>query len=69
MKKIVELKEWNEATSLKHNGRKFNLEMLRKFELKHMLDLTEIIIKGALVQEDSRDSHYRLNFPKCNDKN
>jgi len=32
-----------------------------------MLDLTEVITLGALRREETRGSHYRLDFPLRND--
>ena len=38
-------------------------------ELEGMLDLAEIITLGALNREESRGSHFRLDFPARDDKN
>ena len=67
--KIIELKERFKSTSMRYTGRKFNLELLRKLELQHMLDLSEIITRGALAREESRGAHFRLDFPERDDKN
>jgi len=32
-----------------------------------MVDLTEVITLGALLREETRGSHYRLDFPKRDD--
>ena len=69
LEKILELKERFTSTSLKHFGRKFNLELLRKIELKHMLHLAEIVTRGALTREESRGAHSRLDFPDRDDEN
>lgn len=69
LEKILELKERFETTSMRYKGRKFNLELLRKFELQYMLDLAEIVTRGAIMREESRGAHYRLDFPERDDKN
>jgi len=69
LEKIFELKERFNTTALKHFGRKFNLELLRKIELKHMLYLAEIVAKGAFMREESRGAHFRLDFTKRDDDN
>ncbi|MFQ6123523.1 MAG: FAD-binding protein [Candidatus Heimdallarchaeota archaeon] len=69
LEKILELKERFETTALKYSGRKFNLSLLRKIELKHMLNLAEVITRGAILREESRGAHYRIDFPERDDKN
>jgi succinate dehydrogenase / fumarate reductase flavoprotein subunit len=34
-----------------------------------MLELAEIIVRGALARTESRGSHYRLDYPKRDDVN
>ena len=38
------------------------------FELLNMIDVSETIIFSSLIREESRGSHYRLDFPSRNDK-
>ena len=38
------------------------------FELLNMFDVSETIIFSSLIREESRGSHYRLDFPSRNDK-
>ena len=45
-----------------------NIELCSYFELHNMLDLSEIIIESSLEREESRGSHFRLDFPVRNDK-
>ena len=33
-----------------------------------MIDFAEIIVEGALNREESRGAHYRVDFPKRDDK-
>ncbi len=50
-------------------GRRFNLDLIRSYELGGMLDLAELIIRGALAREESRGAHYRLDFRERDDEN
>ena len=38
------------------------------FELLNMFDVSETIIFSSIIREESRGSHYRLDFPSRNDK-
>ena len=38
------------------------------FELLNMIDVSETIIFSSIIREESRGSHYRLDFPSRNDK-
>jgi len=38
------------------------------FELKNMILTSKMLIKGALMREESRGSHYRSDFPFINDE-
>ena len=38
------------------------------FELLNMIDVSETIIFSSMLREESRGSHYRLDFPFRNDK-
>lgn len=47
--------------------RAYNLDLLRAYELAGMLDLAEITAMGALAREESRGSHFRVDFPSRDD--
>jgi succinate dehydrogenase / fumarate reductase flavoprotein subunit len=47
----------------------YNLALQEVLELKHMLNLAEAIVRGALARTESRGAHYRTDFPKRDDKN
>jgi succinate dehydrogenase / fumarate reductase flavoprotein subunit len=49
--------------------RKFNLDLLRTYELGGMLDVAEAIVAGALARQESRGSHSRRDFTKRDDAN
>ncbi len=45
----------------------FNLDLVRTFELKAMLNLSEVVAVSALMREESRGAHVRLDFPERDD--
>jgi succinate dehydrogenase / fumarate reductase flavoprotein subunit len=65
---IKELKGRYKRARLRHSGRTFNVELARSLELGGMLDLAEVITAGALAREESRGSHYRLDFSQRDDE-
>ena len=44
-----------------------NIDICNYFELLNMLDISEIIAVSSLTREESRGSHYRLDFPLRDD--
>ncbi|MGZ3514935.1 MAG: FAD-dependent oxidoreductase [Thermodesulfobacteriota bacterium] len=51
----------------KQRGLAFNNEFIQYGELEGMLHLAEVIIEGALAREESRGSHYRVDYPDRDD--
>ncbi len=49
--------------------RPFNLAFLDYLEVGYLLDLCELIARGALARTESRGAHYRTDYPKRDDKN
>ncbi|MFQ6070080.1 MAG: FAD-dependent oxidoreductase [Candidatus Aminicenantales bacterium] len=47
---------------------RFSQELVNIIEFDSMLDLAEVIALGALNREETRGSHYRLDFRKRNDR-
>lgn len=69
LEKIKVLKERYKNISLDDKGLRYNSDLFNAIELEGMIDLAELITKGALNREESRGSHFRLDFPKRDDKN
>ena len=42
-------------------------ELVTLIEFDHMLDVAEVILKGALLREETRGSHFRTDHPKRDD--
>lgn len=47
---------------------RFSQELVNIIEYESMLDLAEVITLGALNREETRGSHYRLDFEKRDDE-
>jgi succinate dehydrogenase / fumarate reductase flavoprotein subunit len=67
LEKISELKERFKTISLGDSEKRFNYSLIKALELGHMLEIAESIAYGALLREESRGAHWRLDFPKRND--
>ncbi|GAH35412.1 unnamed protein product, partial [marine sediment metagenome] len=66
--KIYELKEDYERVYLSGKCLRYSQELVNLIEFDSMLDLAEVITLGALNREETRGSHYRLDFKERNDK-
>jgi succinate dehydrogenase / fumarate reductase flavoprotein subunit len=66
--KIKELKGRFSKIGLKQKDLAFHNELVQSFELEGMLHLAEVIVEGALAREESRGSHFRVDYPKRDDE-
>jgi len=67
--RIKELKERYKDVTLSYKGRKYNLDLARTLELEYKLDIAEVITIGAINRQESRGSHWRLDFKDRDDAN
>jgi succinate dehydrogenase / fumarate reductase flavoprotein subunit len=65
---IQELREAYEHVYISGPCLRFSQELVNIIEYESMLDLAEVITLGALNREETRGSHYRLDFEKRNDE-
>lgn len=65
---IEDLKKRVKDISLQDKTKVFNTELLEAAELQNMIEFSEVIVRGALLREESRGSHFRNDFPKRNDE-
>ena len=47
----------------------YNINLSDALEVGHMLELSEVIVAGALARTESRGAHARLDYPKRDDRN
>ena len=50
------------------SSRIFNKGLIEGLEATHMLELSEMTVRAAIMREETRKSHYRTDFPKRDDK-
>ncbi len=67
--KIKELKMRYRNVQVRNKGKVFNQELVNAIELEGMLDIAEVICVGAIARNESRGSHYRLDYPERDDAN
>jgi succinate dehydrogenase / fumarate reductase flavoprotein subunit len=66
---LMEFKERYARIRLDRRSLAFNYQFTDYFELGSLLDLCEVIAKGALRRTESRGAHYRNDYPKRDDQN
>jgi succinate dehydrogenase / fumarate reductase flavoprotein subunit len=66
---IQELRDAYENVYISGPCLRFSQELVNIIEYESMLDLAEVITLGALNREETRGSHYRLDFDKRDDDN
>ena len=65
---ISELREEYEKVYISERCLRYNQVLVNIFEFEAMLDLAEVITLGALNREETRGSHFRMDFKKRDDK-
>ncbi len=68
VEKIEELKERFKNAGVVDRTDVYNTDLLTVLELGFMLDVSEVLAKGALLREESRGGHARRDFPKREDE-
>ncbi len=66
--KIRELKGGLKGVSLEQKNLDFNYGLIQYLELSGMIHLAEVIVEGALVRQESRGSHFRVDYPDRDDE-
>ncbi|MFA4935325.1 MAG: FAD-dependent oxidoreductase [Candidatus Methanoperedens sp.] len=67
--KIKELQNRFKNVYVRNKSTVFNQELVNAIELEGMLDIAEAICMGALGRNESRGSHFRLDYPARDDAN
>jgi succinate dehydrogenase/fumarate reductase flavoprotein subunit len=66
--RLRQLRETYAAISLTCRETVYNREWIRYLELRNMIDNLDCIVETALAREESRGSHYRLDFPQTDNQ-
>ncbi|MCD6193726.1 MAG: FAD-dependent oxidoreductase [Candidatus Aminicenantes bacterium] len=69
LEEIGELRHRYHQLALRSDCLQFCQELVTMMEFEYMLDIAEVITKGALAREETRGSHFRLDFPRRDDQN
>ncbi len=65
---IAELREEYKRVFIFGSCIRYCQELVTLIEFDHMLDVAEVIVKGGLLREETRGSHFRIDFNKRNDE-
>jgi succinate dehydrogenase / fumarate reductase flavoprotein subunit len=66
--KIINLKQRAKRVGIKQKSLAFNYELIQYLELEGMIHVGEVIVEGALSRNESRGSHFRLDYPERDDE-
>jgi succinate dehydrogenase / fumarate reductase flavoprotein subunit len=66
--KIVELMERYDKVNLADKSQWANTSFAFARQLKNMLELSRVVVQGALLRDESRGAHYKPEFPERNDE-
>lgn len=67
--RLQQLKERYRRLSPQGGSQPFNYALMDHLEVGHLLDLSDIIARGALARTESRGAHFRLDYPERDDRN
>ncbi|MHA1969340.1 MAG: FAD-binding protein, partial [Candidatus Hodarchaeales archaeon] len=51
---------------VKNKATRYNTEWVSTLELYDMLDVTEMLVRSAIMRQESRGAHYRTDYPSAN---
>ncbi len=66
---LVQLKDRYSHIAAPGGRQPFNYALMDYLEVGYLLDLAELIARGALARTESRGAHFRTDFPKRDDAN
>ncbi len=69
LRKIKEYKQRLPEVQVKDRGRIYNTDLLYALEADTLLELSQIVIAGALARTESRGAHFRRDFNQRDDVN
>jgi len=68
LKKLTDLRGRINNVRISDGGRIYNMELREVLELEGMLLAAETVLLGALLRQESRGAHYRVDFQNRDDK-
>ena len=68
LKKLTNVRSRLNDVRISDGGRIYNMELREVLELEGMLLVAEAVLLGALLRQESRGAHYRVDFQNRDDK-
>ena len=68
IEELKELKGRADNASLASKSLKMNQDLIQRWELDNLLDVSMVTAQGALNRRESRGGHFRDDFPERNDQ-
>jgi succinate dehydrogenase/fumarate reductase flavoprotein subunit len=65
---VAQLKGRLADVALEDGSKVFNTELIAALELHNMIDVAEAVANAALVRQESRGAHTRMDFTKRDDQ-
>jgi succinate dehydrogenase / fumarate reductase flavoprotein subunit len=65
---LVEIKQRYRKVGVSSGARHMNYELISALELEYTLEVAHTIILGAILRQESRGAHFRLDFSARNDR-
>ncbi|WP_084125737.1 succinate dehydrogenase flavoprotein subunit [Demequina sp. NBRC 110054] len=66
---IARLRERYASIAIHDRGKRYNTDLLEAMELGFLLELSAVVVLGALNRKESRGGHYREDYPTRDDEN
>ena len=68
LKKIKEYLSKLPLMGVKDNSKIYNTNLIEFLEFKNMLELSRLVLKGAIARKESRGAHFRIDYPNESEK-
>ena len=69
LKRIRSLIESSKEIQVQDSSKEYNTDLIYALETRNLLEVAEVIALSALRREESRGSHYRVDYPNRDDEN
>lgn len=68
MVKVKDLLSKVHLMGVSDDSKLYNTNLIEFLEFKNMLELSRLVLKGAIVRDESRGAHFRVDFPNEDEK-
>ena len=69
IKKVKEVKQRLPGVRVTDRGRIYNTDLLNALEIDNLIELSEVVVAGALARKESRGAHARRDYKQRDDDN